>query len=274
MDGNLHSFTAHYNHAYPVYFGGEVKNGKFSVSCIVHVQRGPIEWHQDGRPIESQKFINPPENGSYYESTITVTNANIRHKGKYHCIKDDSVYREVKIDEDSSSVETEIQIVNKYKIDGEQILNEFTTPKIEQQFTEFNTKLDLDESSEDDYSDRPINLIESMTSTIDSSSNNFEISENNNENNNKIHEEDFVDKFEEEDDVEETTIKMEISPPITLTVSTTTENAIIEMTSFPFTSTVLIESVTTSSGLATTTTTISDEELSQTPLSIKNQGSK
>lgn len=255
---NKNSFAVYQNHAHPIYTGSKVKDGKFSITCLVNIKHGPIAWHQDGKLIESQSILNPADNGSYYESTLTIKNANIRHKGKYHCIKDDSVTFAIDLPEETFTENPIIQIVNKFRINGKPDLTEFPT----------DSETFLNEDDEDDYFEKPNRSMESMTSTIDSDSHHSSYTENT-----EIDENDFDDENDGKTS-EESTTKMELPPPIILTTSTTTENGFIETTSFPLTSTVLIESTTTSiMSTGSTTTTYSDEEL-QTPLSIKNQGSK
>lgn len=82
------SFTAIHNHHFPIYTGDvKVKEGgKFSVTCTVH--KSPITWYKDKEPIESQDLFNSHKNGSAYWSTLTISGAQLRHKGKYQCTLD------------------------------------------------------------------------------------------------------------------------------------------------------------------------------------------
>lgn len=282
----LNSFTANFNHHFPLYVGdGKVKeHGKFTITCVV--QKGPIEWHKDRVPIESQDLLRTIyQNGSEYWSTLTISGATLRHKGKYHCIHDNKTSHFVDVEtDDENSIESltnnleTVQIVTKARSDKSQLKPEvetFTPFDDNEGEDEYHDKVRIPDSNYDkDYVD-PTEAIKESKVEIKETSPDYNVE--NSEMNESLEERNSKNQnYEEEIEIPNViTTEDVITFTLSTLTSTSTENSIVEITTtIPSTSefTTLTQPSTTIT--STTTTLTPDEEFLHTPLSIRNQGSK
>lgn len=139
-----------HNHHYPIYTGDvKVKEGgDFSVTCTVH--KSPIVWYRNGEQIESQDVYHNHANGSAYWSTLTVKNAQLRHKGKYQCTLDFPTSHYLNVEEEDKN-----QKQKHRKLSEEQIIKKAEIPTFVPDYEQkFSTSSFDDEYDDEERSNR------------------------------------------------------------------------------------------------------------------------